>query len=177
MKRYGIGLRAETIDSNYWQDNYRNYFDVVTLWDVIEHVNFPLETLRDTYNVMKPDSMLFLDTPSRDSFYYKFSEMVYSISNGRFPLFLNILYSSKPYSHKQIFTQKQLRNLVESIGYKVKSVKTIHELSFPYQFYIKKIFGSSFIAELLAPVVSLFFSIVQIKNKLILVCMKPNCPP
>lgn len=118
-QKYGIALNRETIDTPYWQDRYCASFDLVTLWDVLEHVNFPVETLKDVYRVTKPGGWLFLDTPRRDAFAYRLSQFSYAISFGRNPFMLESLYSAQPFRHKQIFTRPQLEQLVRDIGYTV----------------------------------------------------------
>jgi len=118
-EKYRLQLRAETIDHPFWQERHAGRFAVVTLWDTLEHLNFPVETLRDAIRVMKPGGLLFLDTPSRDSLYYRISEWSYRLSNGANPLFLNSLYSPKPFRHKQIFTVRQLTELIECLGLQV----------------------------------------------------------
>ncbi|WP_432821359.1 class I SAM-dependent methyltransferase [Trichloromonas sp.] len=114
--KFGIILNAETIDAPFWQQGFADHFDLVTLWDTLEHLNFPVETLRDAVRVLKPGGLLLLDTPSRDSFFYKVSEWSYRLSNGANPLFLNSLYSPRPFRHKQIFTVRQLTELIEKLG-------------------------------------------------------------
>jgi SAM-dependent methyltransferase len=39
-------------------------FDVITLWDVIEHVPDPLDAIRDLYRALKPGGKLYLATPN-----------------------------------------------------------------------------------------------------------------
>ncbi len=119
QKKFAIALNAETIDDAFWQKGFADFFDVVTLWDVLEHVNFPTETLKEAYRVIRPGGRLFLDTPCRDSLVYKISEWSYRLSKGTNPLLLGSLYSPKPFRHKQIFSLDQLVQLVESIGYTV----------------------------------------------------------
>ncbi len=119
QKKFGIALNAETIDNDHWQQGFADFFDVVTLWDVLEHVNFPAETLADACKVIKPGGFLFLDTPCRDSFVYRISEWSYRLSKGTNPLLLSSLYSPKPFRHKQIFSLDQLVQLVEKIGFTV----------------------------------------------------------
>lgn len=118
-RKFGMDLSGDTVDSQYWQSAFTGYFDVVTLWDVLEHVNFPSETLQNAYNVTKPGGWLFLDTPRRDALYYRLSEWSYRLSGGKNPLFLESLYSPLPFRHKQIFTLRQLVQLVRAIGYSV----------------------------------------------------------
>lgn len=117
--KFGIELQGETIDASHWQEGFKGFFDLVTLWDVLEHVNFPAETLRDAYTVIKPGGWLVLDTPRRDALFYRISELSYRLSGGRNSLFLESLYSPMPFRHKQIFTLRQLVQLVESIGFSV----------------------------------------------------------
>jgi SAM-dependent methyltransferase len=119
QQKFGIALNGETIDARHWQQGFAGFFDVVTLWDVFEHVNFPAETLQNAYNVTKPGGLLFLDTPRRDALYYRISEWSYRLSGGANPLFLESLYSPLPFRHKQIFTLRQLQKLMGKIGFSV----------------------------------------------------------
>ena len=116
-QKFQLTLRRELADDSFWQNSYLEYFDLVTLWDTLEHVNFPVETISAAARLLKPGGKLFLDTPSRDSFFYKASEWSYNFSSGTKPLLLKTLYSNKPYRHKQIFTTKQLWALLESAGF------------------------------------------------------------
>ena len=122
--KFGIELNGETIDARHWQKGFAGFFDLVTLWDVLEHVNFPAETLRNAYNVTKHGGWLFLDTPRRDALFYRVGEWSYRVSGGANPLFLESLYSPLPFRHKQIFTLRQLLQLVETIGFSVISVNS-----------------------------------------------------
>ncbi|MDD2542073.1 MAG: methyltransferase domain-containing protein, partial [Desulfuromonadaceae bacterium] len=98
--------------------------DVVTLWDVLEHVNFPAENLQNAYNVIKAGGWLFLDTPRRDTLFYRISEWSYHLRGGTNPQLLGSLYSPLPFRHKQIFTLRQLLKLVERIGFSVTSIQS-----------------------------------------------------
>ena len=119
QRKFGITLNGETIDAPHWQQGFAGFFDVVTLWDVLEHVNFPAETLQHAYNVIKPGGWLFLDTPRRDALFYRISEWSYRLSGGANPLLLESIYSPLPFRHKQMFTLRQLLQLVETIGFSV----------------------------------------------------------
>lgn len=124
LKKFGISLNSETIDDHYWQQDFAGFFDVITLWDVLEHVNFPAETLRELYNVTKEGGWLFLDTPRRDSVFYKIGEWSYRFSNGSNSSIFESIYSSQPFRHKQIFTLHQLIQLVEKVGFSVISMNS-----------------------------------------------------
>ena len=123
-QKFGIALNGETIDAPHWQQGFAGFFDVVTLWDVFEHVNFPVETLQNACNVIKPGGWLFLDTPRRDALFYRISEWSYRLSDGENSLFLESIYSPLPFRHKQLFTLRQLLKLVEETGFSVVRMKS-----------------------------------------------------
>lgn len=112
----GRDLSAELVDSPDRQAAQAAFFDLITLWDVIEHVDFPRETLAMAVRLLKPGGLLFLDTPAREAFAYRFSECFYRLSGGRGSLFLPSFYSRAPFGHKQIFTRVQLLTLLCDLG-------------------------------------------------------------
>lgn len=124
QQKFGIALNEETIDTRHWQQGFAGFFDVVTLWDVLEHVNFPAENLQNAYNVIKPGGWLFLDTPRRDTLFYRISNWSYRLSGGANSRLLGSLYSPLPFRHKQIFTLRQLLKLVGKIGFSVTSMQS-----------------------------------------------------
>jgi len=113
-----------------------------------------------------------IDTPCRDSFYHQFGAFTYRLTGGRFPTFLNAMYSSHLFGHKQIFSTTEMKNLFESVGLEVIDLHKFHELSFPYEFYLKKLFKSEAIVRLLLPAVKIFFKIFKIQNKMLVVGRK-----
>ncbi|BCA80834.1 class I SAM-dependent methyltransferase [Desulfuromonas sp. AOP6] len=117
--KFGLELEAETVETFGTQQEHQNAFDLVTLWDVIEHVNFPVETLEGARHCLKPGGYLFIDTPSRDALSYRLSEGAYRLSGGKVTLFLDSFYEPVPYGHKQIFRPQQLVDLVEKVGFRV----------------------------------------------------------
>jgi 2-polyprenyl-3-methyl-5-hydroxy-6-metoxy-1,4-benzoquinol methylase len=40
-----------------------NYFDVVTIWQVLEHLPYPLATLKEIHRILKPGGLLATSTP------------------------------------------------------------------------------------------------------------------
>jgi 2-polyprenyl-6-hydroxyphenyl methylase/3-demethylubiquinone-9 3-methyltransferase len=116
QEKYSLQLSGELAESPYWQENYADYFDIITLWDVIEHVNFPRETLESAVKLLKPGGLILLDTPAREVLAYQISQTFFRFSRGNFSLFLPSFYSSAPFGHKQIFTHAQLTGLFQDLG-------------------------------------------------------------
>lgn len=115
QEMFSLPLSDELVDDPYWQETYCCELDLITLWDVIEHVNFPRQTLAAAINLLKPGGLIFLDTPSRDVAAYRISEKISRLSRGKTSLYLGTFYSSAPYGHKQIFTPDQLTNLFREL--------------------------------------------------------------
>jgi SAM-dependent methyltransferase len=170
--RHNLEIYKIPIENDFWQEGYAGAFDAVTLWDVIEHVNYPFQTLQCAAHVLKPGGFLLIDTPCRDSFYHRFGELTYRLSGGRSPTFLNAMYSSHLFGHKQIFSTTEMKQLFESVGLQVIDLHKFHELSFPYDFYLKKLLKSKTLVMLLLPFVRLFFRIFKIQNKVLAVGRK-----
>jgi len=170
--KHGLEINKYPIENDFWQKRYANHFDAVTLWDVIEHVNYPFQTLQSAANVLKQGGLLLIDTPCRDSFYHQFGALTYKLTGGRFPTFLNAMYSSHLFGHKQIFATGEMKELFESVGLEVIDLHKFHELSFPYEFYLKKLFKSEMLVKLLLPAVRVFFKVFKIQNKMLAVGRK-----
>jgi 2-polyprenyl-6-hydroxyphenyl methylase/3-demethylubiquinone-9 3-methyltransferase len=170
--RHGLKVYKRPIESDFWQRGYEDHFDIVTLWDVIEHVNYPFQTLQCAANVLKPGGLLLIDTPCRDSFYHQAGELTYRLSGGRFPTFLNAMYSSHLFGHKQIFSTAEMKELFRSCGLEVVELQKFHELSFPYDFYLRKLLRSEVLVKLLLPMVSVFFRLFRIRNKMLVIGRK-----
>ena len=170
--KHRLVIDKHPIESDHWQSGYATYFDAVTLWDVIEHVNYPLQTLQSVASVLKEGGVLLIDTPCRDSFYHRFGELTYRFSGDRFPTFLNAMYSSHLFGHKQIFSTDEMKQLFESVGFEVVDLHKFHELSFPYEFYLKKLFKSQGLVNLVLPFVRIFFKVFKIRNKMLVVGKK-----
>lgn len=170
--KHNLEIHKRPIESDFWQKEYKEYFDAVTLWDVIEHVNYPLQTLQSARNVLKKGGLLLIDTPCRDSFYHQVGEVTYRFSGGRLPTFLNAMYSSHRFGHKQIFSTSEMKELFRSCGLEVIQLQKFHELSFPYEFYLRKLLRSEALVKLSLPVVKAFFWLFKIRNKMLVIGRK-----
>lgn len=116
-EKFGLTLNHETIEAPHWQQGHANFFHVVTMWDVLEHLDFPAETVQYAFKVTRPGGWLFLDTPCRDSLFYILSQWSYKLGKEPNPRMLQSLYSPEPYRHKQLFTLEQLVRLVTGCGF------------------------------------------------------------
>lgn len=169
---YGLSVHKYPVEHDFWQRQFKGAFDVITLWDVIEHVNFPLQSLQAVTNLLRPGGLLFLDTPCRDAFYHRFGSLSYRLTFGRFPTFLNAMYANDLFGHKQIFSTREMKELLERLHFEILQFNKIHELSFPYNFYLKKLLLSDVLTEIVDPFAKVFFKIARIRNKMVVVGRK-----
>lgn len=172
-KMYGLeNIYKIPLEDSFWQDNYRNSFDVITFMDVVEHVNSPLDTLRSAVNLLKPGGILLLSTPCRDTFYHRFGEISYSLSKGKYPTFLPIMYSNTLFSHKQILSLKDMDHIFQKLNLESVHSAVVHEHGYPLEYYLRRILRSERLAKLATPVVKGLFTVCPIKNKMILAARK-----
>ena len=100
-KERGINVRVGTLKSAKFPPN---HFDVVTLQDVIEHVEDPESEMREIYRVLKPGGFVFIVTPDVDG-----------IWSG---LMGSAWYHYKPGEHIMYFSQKTLRKVLTDAKFK-----------------------------------------------------------
>lgn len=59
-KEFGVDTEAGAFEGLQLPEN---YFDVVTLWTVLEHVPYPLTILKKAHRILKPGGLLAISTP------------------------------------------------------------------------------------------------------------------
>jgi ubiquinone/menaquinone biosynthesis C-methylase UbiE len=79
-------------------------FDVVTMWDVIEHVTSPLATLQAAQRVLKPGGYLVVHTMDLNSLFAR-------LAGRRWPWFMEM--------HLTYFTRQTLGAMLERAGFTV----------------------------------------------------------
>ena len=102
---YGIRIRQ---GSAFEQPYEPGTFDVVTLWDVIEHTLNPREMLERCASLVKPGGLLVVNYPDIDSWIAR--------ALGRRWLFLTSV-------HLYYFDRHTIRRMLESTGFEVVAVR------------------------------------------------------
>ncbi len=82
----------------------QGYFDVVTMWDVIEHLNSPLAELQRVYRLLKPGGLLVVHTIDIDSLFAR-------LMGSRWPWLMEM--------HLTYFSRRTLRAMLERAGFSV----------------------------------------------------------
>lgn len=105
---YGLKIKIGLFDSTLYEEN---YFDYVTMDQVIEHVVFPIQTLKDIRKVLKNNGVLILNTPN---------------ANGWGTTFFGRKWINwhTPY-HLNLFTEHSMRLAAHQAGFEVNKIKTL----------------------------------------------------
>lgn len=98
-KKFGLKIKPCTLRKARFPSN---YFDVVTMWDVLEHVPDPKGELREAYRVLKKGGLLVVNFPNIGS---KLARLA-----GRKWWFLLSV-------HLYYFTPKTLKQMLEKTGF------------------------------------------------------------
>lgn len=97
--------------------------DEILAKDIIEHFSFRNveKVVREWYRILKKDGMLIIQTPDLDA-------ILEAINNQKIKGWWQIsywLYGAQDYpenTHKLIFTRREIKKLLEEIGFEVKEI-------------------------------------------------------
>lgn len=104
-KHYGIDIKQGDIFKNKYEDK---FFDVVTLWDVLEHVPDPSKTLDEVNRIMKKKGILVVNYPDIGSW-------IARLLKRRWMFLLSV--------HLFYFDRRTIRTMLNKHGFKVKKIK------------------------------------------------------
>jgi 2-polyprenyl-3-methyl-5-hydroxy-6-metoxy-1,4-benzoquinol methylase len=61
IREFDLDIEARPFEELQFPEN---HFDVVTLWQVLEHVPYPLTVLKEVHRILKPQGLLAVSTPN-----------------------------------------------------------------------------------------------------------------
>lgn len=87
-----------------------NYFDLITLWDLIEHLEDPRRSLKKILQILKTDGCLFIATPN----------IKIQLPKARFKKFLKIgiAHCLEARDHLHDYSPRTLKRLLQESGFK-----------------------------------------------------------
>jgi 2-polyprenyl-3-methyl-5-hydroxy-6-metoxy-1,4-benzoquinol methylase len=96
-------------------------FDIVTMYDLIEHLQDPAAELKLVYRLLRPGGILFVLTPNNDALMRRIARWACTVSFHRFSRPLQVLYYNK---HLSYFTGHSLNILLNRAGFQVVRSET-----------------------------------------------------
>lgn len=101
----GLNVVQGTVESHSFPPA---HFDMVTLWDVIEHLPDPKNALNETYNLLKNDGVLLINFPDIGTWQAK-------LAGKKFWWIISV--------HLHHFTEKSIANIARKTGFEVISFR------------------------------------------------------
>lgn len=89
-------------------------FDVITMWDLLEHVSDPVRVLTAARQRLRPGGVLLIFTIDSNSFFNRLGDFAARMSRGRWIRPLELLYDAH---HNYYFTQQSLHHLLHRTGF------------------------------------------------------------
>ena len=104
-----------------------DFFDVVTLWNVFEHLLDPRESLREIHRILKGNGLLIMNTPNLDSFDAKLF--------GRYWIGFELP------RHLYIFSENTLTRLLADTGFRMVKRRCLYgshaALASSFRFWVR----------------------------------------
>jgi len=104
-KRYGLEIKPGTLEQNRFPPR---SFDVITLWDVLEHVPDPKKTLLEINRLLKPSGLLVVNYPDAGSW-------IARAMGRKWVFYLSV--------HLYYFTPETIRHMLALTGHQVLHMK------------------------------------------------------
>jgi 2-polyprenyl-3-methyl-5-hydroxy-6-metoxy-1,4-benzoquinol methylase len=120
-EKYGNQIKLQVEGNIEFPDR---YFDVVTLFDSIEHMPYPIDTLQEVSRVLKDDGLVVITTPNIDGL---FPRLTYSLLYRT----VGAWEHPTPPGHVFQFSTKTLNKILERAGLKLIDSKNF-EIHMPY---------------------------------------------
>jgi 2-polyprenyl-3-methyl-5-hydroxy-6-metoxy-1,4-benzoquinol methylase len=118
--REKFGLEVYDHDSIKQRVDQSGPFDVITLWDSIEHFPDPLGMLKQINSYLQDDGLLMLNTPNEESLLRYLAKTLYTVSGGLFTYPVRKLYHTYHLYYFNLFSLKKLLSLG---GFEILSVE------------------------------------------------------
>lgn len=138
---FGLDVQEAVISEADVQDN---HFDIITMWDVIEHLYNPRHDLEFLFGKLKPGGFVFISTHDIEDVYAR-------LTGSDYPFLM--------YQHFCHFSKRTLRMMLEKNGYRVLGAKSFRK-SFSL-FYLYHVLGKIWPDSSLVQIVRWFIGMVN----------------
>jgi hypothetical protein len=151
-------------------------FDLITLWDVLEHINNIEQSLLQLSTLINKNGKIFILTPDADSIFDILAEIERYSTFFRSQRIMNICLNK---NHLHRFSLKGLKILFERFGFWIEYMETIQLFSLKPDVYtdgfapgITKWTGSSTLNKIISKYAMNLIKILDIRNKIFLTAVR-----
>ncbi|EQC45756.1 methionine biosynthesis protein MetW-like protein [Bacteriovorax sp. BSW11_IV] len=106
---YKLDIRPGILLDHHFDDK---TFDIVTLWDVIEHITDPAQTIIEIKRILKDDGIFVVNYPDIDTWPCK-------LLGKKWPFYLSV--------HLFYFTPKTIREYLNKFDFKVETISPYYQ--------------------------------------------------
>jgi SAM-dependent methyltransferase len=92
-------------------------FDVITLWNCLEHMANPVASLEKAIKWLKPDGLVAVEAPDHDGLIYSVNSVLHRVTDGRLGVSKN-LYGSAEGQHVYVFTAESLKRMFARLDFR-----------------------------------------------------------
>ncbi|MBI1977730.1 MAG: class I SAM-dependent methyltransferase [Candidatus Omnitrophica bacterium] len=110
---YSLEVRVGTLENAPFESS---EFDVITLWDVIEHIRRPIENMRAANRIIRKGGIVVLKTPDEESFFKQAGRTCYKLFGKRGSFLLNYVYYTPHYFS---YTKRTIEMLLRRSGFEL----------------------------------------------------------
>lgn len=114
-------------------------FDLITLYDVLEHLVEPGETISKVSKWIKENGLLVIEVPEGNSLFRKMASLQYRITFGQWKTLMRGAFHKHPGGHRYAFTEFALTKLLNKFGFKIISAEKV---MIPFKLYLNEIIKS-----------------------------------
>lgn len=105
-------IKSSIIYGKFPDINIKRKYDLITFFDVLEHIEDDATALHEAYNLLKPGGVIMITVPAFQSLWTKHDEM---------------------YHHYRRYNSKQLKNMISSLnGLRIERISYFNFILFPF---------------------------------------------
>ncbi|MFQ5720190.1 MAG: class I SAM-dependent methyltransferase [Acidobacteriota bacterium] len=162
-REYGIEIIEKPVEDPWWGATHARSFDLITMFDVLEHVYDPVTTLENIVPLLRPGGTIFVSTPCRDSVVELAGWLLYRSTGGRVRHLLNARYNRH---HVHIFSTRELADLMVGSGLESVRTEALADYSCSTWLYLYKfLVRNRTVAHLLGKVLTPLLRLAPLTNK------------
>lgn len=128
-QRYDIALRPQPLE----KDERTDFFDVVTMWGLIEHVVEPLSILNQAFRLLRGGGILYIYTPV----WCLYDDI--GLGFSRFCGWTRLLDRRITLAHLQLFSIGAMHKVLTAIGFDLLKTDIVCEYNLPVTAYLESL--------------------------------------